>query len=90
MRPSPSLSEEDEGGGGVGDRDLRGVEGFLLLVILTMLGLKRRSRKTEIYRPVHSCPGESDLLYTQPRNISYIDLYGHCSTAEVSHDGDLT
>ena len=62
----------------------------LLLVILTMLGLKRRSRKTEIYRPVHSCPGESDLLYTQPRNISYIDLYGHCSTGEVSHDGDLT
>ena len=42
MRPSPSLSEEDEGGGGVGDRDLRGVEGFLLLVILTSTMPSRR------------------------------------------------
>ena len=59
----------------------------LLLVITAMLGLKRRSSKTEVYRPVHGCPGETDLLYSPPRNISYIDLYGHCSsqTEEVRH-----
>ena len=55
----------------------------LLLVILTILGLKRRSSKTEVYRPVHSCGGEADLLYSQPNNISYIDLYGHCSASQT-------
>ena len=50
---------------------------ILGLVILTMLGLKKRCSKTEVYRPVYNCPGESDLLYSQPRNISYIDLYSH-------------
>ena len=57
----------------------------LLSVILTMLGLRRRAGKTEIYRPVHSCGGEADLLYShsQPGNISYIDLYGHCSASQT-------
>ena len=50
---------------------------ILVLVILTLMGLKRRCSKTEVYRPVYNCQAESDLLYSQPRNISYIDLYTH-------------
>ena len=63
---------------------------ILVLVMLTMLGLKRRCSK-EVYRPVYSCGegGTSDMLYTaqpsgsshQPLNISYIDLYSHCNPA---------
>ena len=63
---------------------------ILVLVMLTMLGLKRRCGKAEVYRPVYSCGegGTSDMLYTaqpssshQPLNISYIDLYSHCNPA---------
>ena len=68
---------------------------ILVLVMLTMLGLKRRCGKAEVYRPVYSCQGESvasDMLYPQhtgpapstshqPLNISYIDLYSHCNPA---------
>lgn len=67
---------------------------ILVLVMLTMLGLKRRCGKAEVYRPVYSCTegGTSDMLYSgvqtqgppsshQPLNISYIDLYSHCNPA---------
>ena len=62
---------------------------ILVLVMLTMLGLKRRCGKAEVYRPVYTCGegGTSDMLYTgvqpstQPLNISYIDLYSHCNPA---------
>ena len=57
--------------------------------MVTMLGLRRRCGKQEVYKPVYSCPGESghtvqsDLMYqNQPLNISYIDLYGHCNATK--------
>ena len=73
---------------------------ILVLVILTMVGLKRRCSKREVYRPVYNCQAESDLLYSQPRNISYIDLYNHKMTpptqevrnkdkGDVSSDDDV-
>jgi len=62
---------------------------ILILVMVTMLGLRRRCGKQEVYKPVYSCPGESghtvqsDLMYqNQPLNISYIDLYGHCNATK--------
>ena len=60
---------------------------ILVLVILTLMGLKRRCSKTEVYRPVYNCQAESDLLYSQPRNISYIDLYTHKLTGAAPEVG---
>ena len=48
---------------------------ILVLVMLTMLGLKRRCGKAEVYRPVYSCGegGTSDMLYTaQPSSSQMI------------------
>ena len=55
----------------------------MILVMVTMLGLKKRCGKAEMYRPVYSGgqPGGPDMYQHQPLNISYIDLYSHCNPA---------
>ena len=56
----------------------------MILVMVTMLGLKKRCGKAEMYRPVysgHSVSQANDMYQHQPLNISYIDLYSHCNPA---------
>ena len=54
----------------------------MILVMVTMLGLKKRCGKAEMYRPVYSGHSQTgDMYQHQPLNISYIDLYSHCNPA---------